>query len=227
MTSITSASSLSSSRAIHGVTATSNSSLTYLYSLKLYKYQLLYTNVISQLAPFIKYFSAADYESLKTKLTHLEYNRLIYSSNKKRYNDDLVEATIDKFISDPAYTDAQFNNYVSASFLIIDGLWNSIPFSDNLINLKTENIYLTTNYKDVLEDPVKLQNYINERNINVVPFQASETFNTQIIIKPWFLVYLQTYGPPADGYFRSDYLSEIVTELINNGTITEAEFLNS
>ena len=227
MTSYTSASSVSSSRAIHGVTTTSNTSATYLYSLKLYKYQLLYKNVLSQLAPFIKYFSAADYESLTTKFTILEYNRLIYASNIKKYNDENVAASFSNFNSDPAYMDLQFNNYVADSFLIIDGLWASIPFSNTLMDLKIENIDLTTNYKDVLDDPIKLQNYINARSINVLPFQASETFNTQIIIKPWFLVYLQTYGPPSDGYFRSDYLSTIVTDLINNGTITEAEFLNS
>ena len=45
-------------------------------------------------------------------------------------------------------------------------------------------IILKTNYKDVLEDPVKLKDYINSHKLDVLPFQATETFNTTIELKP-------------------------------------------
>jgi hypothetical protein len=184
MTSNSGVSSGATSRAIHGIVASSSSGALYSYSVILYKYQILYNNVMTQLLPYMEYFSKAD----------------------------------------SAYNDNQFNQYVSATFLILDSLWGSVPFQKKLINLQFENDELQT-YKKILEDPVLLQNYINERNINVLPFQATSTFNTQIIIKPWFAEYFKRYGPPADGYFRTDLLTTIVMELITNKIITEEDFL--
>uniref|UniRef100_A0A6C0ETY1 Uncharacterized protein n=1 Tax=viral metagenome TaxID=1070528 RepID=A0A6C0ETY1_9ZZZZ len=224
MTSNSGVSSGSTSRAIHGIVASSSTGALYSYSVILYKYQLLYNNVMSQLLPYMEYFSKADYDILTSKFTRIEYNRIVLQSNINHYNTDTLINSYDNFISDNDYNDTQFNNYVTATFLILDSLWASVPFQKNFINLKFENDELQT-YKKILEDPVLLQDYINKRNIHILPFQATSTFNTQIILKPWFAVYLQRYGAPADGYFHTEYLASIVIELIANGTITEEEFL--
>ena len=224
MTSNSGVSSGSTSRAIHGIVASSSSGALYSYSVILYKYQILYNNVMTQLLPYMEYFSKADYDILTSKFTRIEYNRIVLQSNIDNYNTDTLINSYDNFITDNDYNDTQFNNYVTATFLILDSLWASVPFQKKFINLQFENDELQT-YKKILEDPVLLQKYINERNIHILPFQATSTFNTQIILKPWFSAYLQRYGPPADGYFHTEYLASIVIELIANGTITEEEFL--
>jgi hypothetical protein len=63
--------------------------------------------------------------------------------------------------------------------------------------------------------------------MNTMVFQASETFQTEIKLKPWFEQYLLLYGPPGNGVFKSDLLAQIVIDLIANGTITEEQFINS
>jgi hypothetical protein len=227
MTSNFGSSSSSVSRPIHGVVSSVSSGTIYSYSLILYKYQVLYDRVVAELIPYLKYFSKGQFEELTAKFTKVEYNRIVLSASPNNFTVDALTASYDNFITDTAYNDQQFDNYVSSTFMVLDSLWKTIPFSNDLINLKLENINLTDKYKKVLEDPIQLQHYINERNIHIMPFQASETFNTAIIINPWFVSYLQKYGPPADGYFRSDYLAEIVRELIANGSITESQFIDS
>ena len=46
-------------------------------------------------------------------------------------------------------------------------------------------------------------------------------------LKPWYTNYLITYGPPPNGVFNLDYLSLIVSDLIDKGVITLDDFINS
>ena len=224
MTSNSAVSSGSTSRAIHGIVASSSSGALYSYSVILYKYQLLYSNVMKQLVPYMKYFSKADYDTLTTEFTREEYSRIVLQSNPNNYNTDTLINSYENFITDSDYNDSQFDQYVSATFLILDSLWSSIEFQNNFIELTFENQELQI-YKNTLEDPILLQQYIYERNIHILPFQATSIFSTQIKIKPWFAEYFRIYGAPSDGYFHTDLLATIVMDLIANKIITEEEFL--
>ena len=82
-------------------------------------------------------------------------------------------------------------------------------------------------YKDVLEDPVKLQNYINTHKLDTMAFQATETFNTTMVLKPWYEVYFLKHGPPNNGVFQSELLAQIVIDLIASNTISPEDFINS
>ena len=78
-------------------------------------------------------------------------------------------------------------------------------------------------YKDILEDPVKLRAYLEELQKTSFLFSAEATFDTPIVLKLWYQVYLERYGPPGDGVFDSELLGGIIQELIANGDITEDE----
>jgi hypothetical protein len=84
-----------------------------------------------------------------------------------------------------------------------------------------------TKYKNILDDPKLLIEYIDSQRLNTMPlFQATETFQVKYLLKPWFEAYLQTYGPPPNGVFESDKLAEIVIKLVSDGIITEDDFIN-
>jgi len=113
-----------------------------------------------------------------------------------------------------------------STYNVINGLEKTIALVSENTTCKNENATLLE-YKKILEDPVLLVEYINKKKMDVLPFQASETFQTEVILKPWYAEYLNLYGPPGNGVFDSELLANIVINLINTGVITEEEFLNS
>ena len=192
------------------------------YTKDLYRYQILYDSVISQMNTYINYFSMGEYDNLKEKFTTKQYNSLILRANPTTFNTTIIE-NLTGFVYDPT----KFNLMRESTYNVIDGLEKTITLVKQNLDLQEDIVILKTNYKDVLEDPVKLIAYINSHKLDVMPFQASETFNTTVELKPWYKVYFQKYGAPGDGVFQSELLAQIVIDLISEGTITEDEFINS
>jgi hypothetical protein len=219
MTTIASTSAGAYTRSIHGLTV---AGVYDVYTKDLYRYQLLYDSVISQMSTYIRYFSMGDYDSLTEKFTTRQYNSLILRANPTSFNTTIVD-NLTGFVYDPT----KFNLMRESAYNVIDGLEKTITVVKQNLDLQEDIVILKTNYKDVLEDPVKLNDYINKHKLDVLPFQASETFNTTVELKPWYKVYFQKYGPPGNGVFQSELLAQIVIDLISEGTITEDEFINS
>ena len=115
-----------------------------------------------------------------------------------------------------------FEQYRLKTFGIIDGLWKTKTLITQNKTLEEQNKV----YKNILNDPILLEQYITQNKLNMIAFQASELFNVQIVLKPWYSAYLQQYGPPGNGVFNSEYLAQIVATLIASGQITEEEFIN-
>lgn len=206
-------------RTIHG----SNAAGVYnTYTLDLYRYQLLYDSVVAQMNTYIRHFTKGDYTKLINSFTNTNYNSLILRADPLSFN------TIDiQNLTGFEYDPEKFNLMRESTYNVIDGLRKTVQVAEENITLNETITELKRDYRDVLEDPVKLNDYINANRINVMAFQASQPFNTTIELKPWYNEYFRLYGPPFDGVFQSELLAEIVMNLINTDQIKEEDFINS
>ena len=216
MTTINSVSSLAYTKSIHG-NFQQGEIIT--YTKDIYKYQILYNNVISKMNSYLIYFSQANYIDLSTNLTGNVNNLTMQIS--QNFDTDKINKLIDF-----SYNSDNFNKIRDSSKYVLDGLKQTLSLVSKNQDLENKNAILQID-SNILKNPSLLKEYINDRNINVMPFQACETFNTAIEIKPWFKKYLIDYGAPKDGVFETGKLAEIVTYLIKEGTITESDFINS
>jgi hypothetical protein len=220
MTTISSASASSFLRSLHGGD-TGSGGVYNTYTQDLYRYQLLYDNVITQLNQFIGYFSIGEFNTLVDKFTVGQYNTLILkSANSNFYTTD-----IDNLVGFE-YDPTKFSSMRKTTYNVIDGLEQAMTLAKENLTCQA-NILELNYYKDILSDPKKLIAYIEQQKLNTMVFQASEVFQAEIKLKPWFQQYLQIHGPPGNGVFKSDLLAQIVIDLINTGVITENEFINS
>jgi len=211
-------------KSIHGQTTSgvsTNQDIVFKYQLSLYKYQYLYDTVITQLNTYVKYFSTGNYNELLNTFTPKTYNTLLMSAKSKNFNTNDINNLVN-FVYNPS----KFELMRESTYKVIDGLEKTIT----LVNQNTtyqKDITELTKYKNILDDPKLLIEYIDTQRLNTMPlFQSTETFQVQYVLKPWFEVYLQRHGPPPNGVFESDRLAEIVLELIDNNIITEEYFIN-
>lgn len=211
-------------KSIHGQTTSgvgTNQDIVFNYKLSLYKYQYLYDTVITQLNTYIRYFSIGNFSELTKNFNTKTYNTLLMSAKSKNFDTSDINNLVN-FIYNPT----KFELMRESTYRVIDGLEKTIT----LVNQNTtyqKDITELTKYKNILDDPKLLIEYIDSQRLNTMPlFQATETFQVKYLLKPWFESYLQTYGPPPNGVFESDKLAEIVIKLISDGIITEDEFIN-
>lgn len=198
-----------------------NVGIYFTYTQDLYRYQILYDSVLSQLNQYIDMFSTGDYNSLVTNFTTTQYNSLILKASPSNFTTNAINS-LTGFKYDPL----KFTSMRKSTYKVIDGLEKTVNIVQENTALKKDVVDLTV-YKTILEDPAKLIEYIDKQKLNKMAFQASEIFQTEIQLKPWFLEYLKIHGPPGNGVFQSDLLAQIVIRLINAGVITEYEFINS
>lgn len=219
MTTIASTSAGAFTKSLHG----SNVAGVYdVYTKDLYRYQLLYDSVISQMNTYINYFTTGDYNNLTKKFTTKQYNSLILRADANTFNTTLIESLVGF-----EYNPDKFNLMRQSTYNVIDGLEKTITIVQQNLDLQEDVVILKRDYKDVLEDPIKLRDYINSHKIDVMAFEASAPFETTVELKPWYRVYFQKYGAPGNGVFQSELLAQIVIDLIASNTITEDEFINS
>jgi len=190
------------------------------YTRDLFRYQLLYDNVITQLNKYLVYFADGNFNKLTNEFTNSKYKNLLLKATSSNFYTDSINS-----LTNYNYNQYTFNNTRQSIYNVVDGLEQSISLvlQNNDLTNKNQNLQ---SYYDILTNPVKLNEYITKEKLNVMPFQASESFNTQIILKPWYSEYLRIYGPPGNGVFQSDLLAQIVVNLIAEGKITEQEFLS-
>jgi len=218
MTSIISTTAATFVRSLHGATV---EGVGVTYTRDVYRYQLLYDTVISQLNQFINYFTMGDYKTLAKTFTKPRYNSLTLKASAQSFNTTAIENLVG-FEYDPL----KFNLMRESTYNVIDGLNQTLTIVNQNLTYQQDISGLLA-YKNTLEDRVLLMEYIEKEKMNTMIFQASEKFQTEIKLKPWFEQYLLLYGAPGNGIFKSDLLAQIVIDLIKNGTITEQQFLNS
>jgi len=89
------------------------------------------------------------------------------------------------------------------------GLYQSIIQYTNLIHIQTE-LTKAQEKANILDDPAKLQDYINELKTQRSIFPES-IVKTEVAatIKPEYVEYIRLYGFPAGSVFEMDKLAEI------------------
>lgn len=182
-----------------------------------YRYQLLYYNVIQVLNSYINFFSTGNYATLKNKFTNNTKNQLISIISNADY---FYNTNIDN-LNDFVYDSNMFENFRNNTYYILNGLVQAVSQYDQLDALTNEVNYCN----DILSSEAKILEYLNSnKNPSVIAFTANQKFNTSIILKPWYERYIILFGAPNDGVFLSEKMAIAVQELINEGVITLDQF---
>jgi hypothetical protein len=186
----------------------------------IYRYQILYKNVILVLDSYLRYFTLGDYTNLKNSMTQTMINTLtiLLSDSTIYYNQNVDNLSM--FIYDK-YT---FEKYRNNTTYILNGIIQALLQFDKVDQLTNE----VASYKEILKDDTSIINYLNShRELSQIAFSSSQTFNTNIVLKPWYKRYIMDYGPPNTGIFETDKMAIVVQSLIDEGEITMEEFLTA
>ena len=203
-------------RSLHGhIQVQSSASLD--LSRDIYRYQILYFNVIQILNSYINFFSTGDYQGLKSKLNIKTQNQLttIIQNSDYYYNKNIDN--LNEFTYDPN----MFENFRNNTYYILDGLIQAVSQYDQLDALKNE----VAHCDEILSSEQSILEYLNaNKNPSVVAFTANQKFNTNIVLKPWYERYIILYGAPNDGIFLTEKMAIVVQQLINEGVISLEQF---
>ena len=125
------------------------------------------------------------------------------------------------------YNGVVFSKYRTAMYDIITGLEAAIQI-DARINSITEQFNVAASFENSIKtNAAFLTQYINSKNLEVLPFDVSTIYDQEIMLHPWYAEYLFKYGPPSNGTFDTILLVEIVNDLISTGVITMKDFLDA
>jgi hypothetical protein len=183
----------------------------------IYRYQILYSNVIQLLNSYINFFSTGNYTSLKSKLTIKAQNQLtsIIKNSDYYYNTNIDN------LNDFNYDANMFENFRNNTYYILNGLIQAVSQYDQLDALQNE----VSECRDILSSEQKIIDYLNSnKQPSMVAFTANQAYNTNIVLKPWYERYIILFGPPNDGVFLTEKMAISVQQLINEGVITLEQF---
>jgi hypothetical protein len=182
-----------------------------------YRYQILYVNVVTLLDAYLKFFSSGEYSNLKTSLTLKTANTLtmVIQNSNAFYNDNIDNLT------DFEYNPDTFDNFRNNTFFVLNGMIQALSQYDQLDALKNE----VKECQAVLSSESSILAFLEaNRQMSALAFSANQTYNTEVILKPWYEKYLMTYGAPNDGIFDTSKMAAIVDELVTAGIITLEQF---
>jgi hypothetical protein len=184
----------------------------------LYRYQKLYENVVHTMTDYTTLYTSGDFSTLKSKYNEAEINRLTAGTQNSNYYND----TIDKLIGF-RYDSNTFALYQENILRSLRGLYLSMREHDNYIyanSLLNEKNAILTN-KEMLIDYI--QTVFTDKS-NMEAFNISQSFNVTAVLKPWYGLYFEMYGPPTSGVFDAVKMAEVVNILIGRNEITLEEF---
>lgn len=206
-----------SSRSLHGQTSTVGGASTEIVQ-DMYRLQILYNQIMITLETSLTQYSQGNFSTLKELLPENTFLKLgqIITDDATFYNDDVTN------LVDFVHDELMFTRFRNISYKILDGLKQSISEYDAKVTIETENTELQQ-YRDILQDKDKLLEYLNTVQTETFLFSAEASFETAIVLKPWYREYLERYGPPGDGVFQTELLADIVNELLISGEITYSD----
>ena len=186
-----------------------------------FRLQILFNEILYILKPPVALYSKGDFEEYIATMPNLHTVSTIINNENTFYYYDETKLDNRSIFS---YDENLVVNYRNFSFEFINALKQNISQYYKCKNIEAENANLRT-YKEILEDPTKLTEYLDQIQKTSYIFQASSTLQTPMQIKLWYLVYLERYGPPGDGIFDSQKLADIIQELLNQGRISADEIV--
>jgi hypothetical protein len=193
-----------------------------------YKFKILYDNVISNMRGILSSYGDISnnddisyVDSLNQNLYTLNNRLIIDISNEDIYNNTTVTS-----LKNFKYDSNLFPFYKDSFMQVLEGMAITIGKIKNNIELKNKNEELTV-YQNILNgtDKTLINDYILQRNTEVLVFSASQIVDLDFEIKIWYAEYLRIHGAPSDGFFDLNKLSEIVINLINTQVITLNDFI--
>ena len=203
---------------LHGITQNQGSSNVELIR-DIARYQLLYNNMLKRMRQYLNLYTTGSYNELKQEFTTSSLNYMLLNNNDAVYYntdvDNLVDFTYDK---------NTFNNYKKSLYAMLTGFTLSIKQNDQLIACETE----LNEKRDLLTSKDKLIEYITSEfkdKLSMDSFYITQQFSTTVELKPWFNLYLQTYGAPYDGVFDAEKMANVVEILVNTNVITMEYFM--
>lgn len=180
--------------------------------------KILYDRILYQLRPPMIYYNEGEFEYfMESTPDILVYTRLLNNDSTFHYNNELE---LDEY----EYDEKLVENYRFVSNRVIDTIKQAMTEYIKIRNLTVENEELKS-YKEILEDGDKLRDYLETRRNTRHLFSAEATLEVAPTLKLWYQLYLVEHGPPGDGVFNSEWLAEIIEELIQTGQITEEELI--
>ena len=207
-------------RSLHGLTQVGSTNQNLDLVRDVYRYQLLYDNVIRSLQAYTNLYTQSSYKELKEAFTQKKYNDLIGTNRKDNYYNTAVDELIDF-----SYNSFTFSQYRSNIYSIVTGLQNAIIQYDSLEACKAKSAEQSA----LLKDKDQLIQYIKTQfkdKYSTDAFYISETYSTDLFLKPWYSLYLQVHGAPPNGVFDAERMATIVEVLIKRGDITMEDFIN-
>jgi hypothetical protein len=187
-----------------------------------YRFQILNEKVLEILKPLILNYKDADIVELDRIDASNNYIISQIINDSYYYNDNIT------YIKDFNYDSNLFETYKESFQAVLTGFKSAIGQLRNNIDLNN-TITSLSEYKNILTAPnasLLIREYIIKQNAEALPFDANYILDIDLDIKPWYSTYLTQYGAPPGGIFDTELISEIVTTLINDGTITIDEFIS-
>lgn len=213
----TSASAISVS--LHGQTQLAQTSTNLEIIRDIVRYQILYKNMLNRMRQYINLYTDGSYNELKQVFTKASLNFMLLNNNDNVYYNTDVENLVDF-----TYDSTTFNNYKKSLYAMLTGFTMSIQQNDELVATTAE----LNEKKDLLSSKDKLLEYLTTQfndTVSMEAFYITQSFSTTVELKPWFSLYLQTYGAPYDGVFDAEKMANVVEILVNKNVITKEEFM--
>jgi hypothetical protein len=185
-----------------------------------YRYQILYMNVVRILESYITFFTTGDYTNLKDKLTIKAQNALteIIQNSDYYYN-----VNIDNLV-DFNYEATMFETFRNNTYYVLNGLIQAVSQYDELEALRNKEKECDA----ILSSEQSILEYLNSgKQASLVAFSAEQKYNINVVLKPWYERYIIKYGAPNDGVFLTERMAVVVRELISEGKITMEQFTSN
>lgn len=187
----------------------------------LYRIQILYQRIFFLLNSYLTNYSEGNFDIFRDSLPEevtIQITQLINNSELIQ-NDAILNLT--NFVHDTEIAP----KYVSIANQIMNSLKQILTDRIRIDALQAQEA-ICLSYREILEDPQKLNEYIKEIQRTSYLFTAEATYNQPVELKLWYQVYLERHGPPGDGVFDSEKLANIIEELIASGLISEEQVLS-
>lgn len=182
----------------------------------LHNLQKLYYDIFSKLLSYMENYSDGFFDTYLKSLPEDTVVGIISQINNAELFDTRILENPSLFIHDRSMP----GKYQGLANEIMDVIKQTLTERERIVILEAHNEECKT-FREILEDPEKLEQYIKEVQSTSYLFTAEATYTQPIEIKLWYRVYLERHGPPGDGVFDSEILGNIIQELIASGLVSE------
>jgi len=160
--------------------------------------------------------------SLNTLLQNYSIGNIVAVNNELTEKYDNLAVTI-RNNSKPQYLYYEIMRVLLSKTL--DGMNQSIRQYLHLVEALSK-LEQCNQYKNILDDPVKLNDYINNLKDRLYLFDVEPITMIKTIIKPQYAEYIRLYGFPSGGIFEIDKIGDILYKLQNNLPVTSIDTIS-